>query len=114
MFKLIAVFDWTSGGDSSVVERRASDRKVADPWFDFRTGFRAYLPSGGQAVYSLWWPSLTEDLRTDSGFSALVWSDMRTRTIERLDTGPVIFYKYEYKSNVQPQLHLPFTKFLLY
>ena len=78
----------TSGGDSSVVERRASDRKIADPWFDSRTGNaslspwqRHYTPIShlNQAVYRLWWPSLVKDLHKNpkKGCSALVWLDRR-------------------------------------
>ena len=32
------------GGDNSVVERRASDRKVADRWFDSQTGNALLCP----------------------------------------------------------------------
>jgi len=32
-----------------------------------------YFPSWGQAIYSLWWSSLTKDMQTEQ---FLCWSDM--------------------------------------
>ena len=57
-----------------LVERYASDRKVADPWFDSQTGNASLCPRErhfalifhcGQALFPLWWPSLTKDLQTE-------------------------------------------------
>ena len=73
----------SSGSDSSVVEPRVSDRKVADSWFDSRPGSASLHPwerhcilisHCGQAVCPQWWPSLTKDLQTEPklGCSALV------------------------------------------
>ena len=69
----------TSGDDSSVVERRASDRKVADPWFDSRIGSTLlcpwerslrllnkyyYFPFESNCL-SVVWPRLTKNLQTE-------------------------------------------------
>ena len=62
------------GKFSSEVELRVSDRKVADHWFDSRTGKASLCPwerhftltsHWGEAVHPLWWPSLTKDLQTE-------------------------------------------------
>jgi len=34
---------------------------------------KSYFASSGQAVYPLWWPSLTKDMQTEQ---LLFWSDM--------------------------------------
>ena len=62
------------GDDSSWVKHQASDGKVADLWFDSRTGnallcswerHLTLISHRGQAVHPLWWPSLTKDLQTE-------------------------------------------------
>ena len=68
-----------------MVEHRASDRKVAIPWFDSRTGHALLCPwerhftlisHWDQAVYPLWLPSQTKDLQTEpKKCSALVLLD---------------------------------------
>ena len=73
------------GGDSSVVERRVSNRKIADPRFDSHTGSASFCTLKrhftfifywGRALYPLWWTSLTKDLQTEpKKCSALVWLD---------------------------------------
>ena len=49
-------------------------KKVADPWFESRSGNASLCPwerhftlisHWGRAVYPLWWPSLTKDLQTE-------------------------------------------------
>ena len=61
---------------SQLVQRRISDRKVTGSRFDSRTGYAlcifrrklyAYFHSrpSTQAVYPLWWASLTKDLQTE-------------------------------------------------
>ena len=68
------------GGESSAVERRARDRGIADCGFDSRPGNALLCPWGknftllfhwGQAVNTLWWPSLTKTLQTEQQKSAL-------------------------------------------
>ena len=58
---------------NSMVERRVSDRKVANPWFDSLSGNTSLyswkrqfklICHWGQAVYPLWWPRMTKDLQT--------------------------------------------------
>ena len=72
-----------------LVELRVCDRKVAESRFDSRTGNASLCPRErhctlishwGQAVYPLWWPSLTKDLQAEpKKCSALVnldlWND---------------------------------------
>ena len=71
-----------------MIELWVSNRKVADPWFDSRTGNALLRPwdslftlifHWSQAVYPIWWPSLTKDLQTKpkKGCSALLWLDRR-------------------------------------
>ena len=40
VFKGIMIFSSNLGGNSSVLERRVDDQKVADPWFDYRLAMR--------------------------------------------------------------------------
>jgi len=55
------------------------NRKVAIPWFDSWCGNASLcpwerhvcFPSWGQAVYLLWWPSLTKDMQSEQ---LLCWS----------------------------------------
>ena len=78
------------GGDSSnsMVELRASDQKIAGPYFDLRAGIALLRPRqrqftfisySDQAVYTLWWPSLMKDLQTEfkKGCFELVRLDRR-------------------------------------
>ena len=61
--------------EAAAIAQLVGDRKVADSWFDSPTGNVSLCPwerhftitSNGtdQAVYPLWWPSLTRDLRTE-------------------------------------------------
>jgi len=48
-----------SNGVVEFVERRASNRKLRS------------FPPWGQAVYLLWWPSLTKDMQTEQLLSVL-------------------------------------------
>ena len=56
----------------SVRDRRVSYRQVGDSWFDSRTGNASLCSEKdilffliGQAVYTLWWPKLMKQLRTE-------------------------------------------------
>ena len=77
------------GGDSSAVDRRASDRKVTNPWCDSRIDNASLccrkrhltlISHSSQAVNNLWWPRLTKGLQNkiQLGFSALVLLDRRS------------------------------------
>ena len=67
-------FFW-NGSASSVIRVSGSGRKITDSRFDSRTGNaflcpwekkqNAYNCHWGQAVYSLWWSSLTKYLQTE-------------------------------------------------
>jgi len=67
---------------SSIVECRASNWKVAKPWFDFRCGSVSLcpwerhlmlLPTWGQAVYPLWWLSLSKTCKQNSFCAGVIW-----------------------------------------
>jgi len=73
---------WLVGGMAQLVERRASNRKVAKPWFDSRCGSASLCPWEGHlmlfyilgpTVYPLLWPNLTKDMQTEQ---LLCWSGM--------------------------------------
>jgi len=65
---------------AQLAERRASNRKIAKPWFDFRCGSASLCPWERHLTQSpilgpnsvpLWWPSLTKDIQTEQ---LLCWS----------------------------------------
>ena len=77
---VLRVHDHAYGGDSSVVERRIRDRKVADFRFDSQTGNASLCPwkryftlvsHRDEAVYLLW-TSRTKDLQTEPKKVSLV------------------------------------------
>ena len=73
----------------SVVKHRVCDRKVADSRFDSRAANASLRPwekhftpisYRSQAIYPLWWLSLTKDLQTEptkQKYSTLVWLHRR-------------------------------------
>jgi len=72
-----------SGGGVTQFRAPASNRKIVKPWFDSLCGSTSlcpwerhlrYIPSWSQAVYPLWWPSLTKDMLTEQRL--LCWSGM--------------------------------------
>jgi len=65
---------FNDGGVAQLVERQASNRKVAKSRFNSRCGSESVYPWEkhlllfpilGQAVFLLWWPSLTKDMQTE-------------------------------------------------
>jgi len=69
-----------SGDAAQLIQHRASSGKVAKPWFNTRSGSASCvrntpnaMPSWHQAVYLLWWPSLTKHCKQDH--SMLEWYD---------------------------------------
>ena len=74
LVELISCNQRHRGGDSPVVENRTSDPKVAGFWFDSRTSnaslclwerYFTLISYWSQAVYPLWWSSLTKNLQTE-------------------------------------------------
>jgi len=45
----------SNGGVAQLIERWASNRKVAKPWFDFRCGSASLLPSWSLVIYPSFW-----------------------------------------------------------
>jgi len=83
------------------VKRRASNRKVAKPWFDSRCGSASLcpwekhsmlFPTWGQAVYPLWWPSLTKDMQTEQLCVGVVWQ-----------TQSIVQYLVQTKKKISPK-----------
>jgi len=66
---------------SSFGRAPGSNRKIVKPWFDSLCGSASLCPCKGkycfppwtQAIYPLWWPSLTKDVQTEQ---LLCWSGM--------------------------------------
>ena len=112
---------WSSGGYSSVLERLVSDRKVAEPRFDYRTGNTLLLchwekhftqiSHSDQPVYAIWCLILSKDLQTEplKRCSALVWLG-RSRvssSYEQIKTGLNLNDKYV---EIQKQTFLNFLQ----
>jgi len=66
-----------SGGAAKLVERRASNRKVAKPWLDSRYSSALLCLCerhlGAKQSYLRWWSILTKDCKRDC--SVLEWND---------------------------------------